>query len=265
MFPFIEILGRSFPLYPIMGIFGMFVAAGVAHLRTKKQGLVFMDLAFAVLILGAGLIIGGVLVFALVQVPAIWENREAVWEFFRESPLPVLQRIFGGMVFYGGLFGALAALPLYAKVIKRDIPTIAGFLVPVLPLAHGIMRVGCFLAGCCYGIEHATLGIAFANSPAAPNNIPLLPVQLYEAAANFAIFAILWLYSAKPRNPAVLLAIYGLAYAPVRFALEFLRGDAARGQLMGLSTSQFISILIVIACVITLILSRRKPRQNLPL
>ncbi|MDR2168277.1 MAG: prolipoprotein diacylglyceryl transferase [Clostridiales bacterium] len=257
MFPFFDFFGRSLPLYGIMGVVGLFAAAAVAHLRAKKQGLVFMDMALGVLILGVGLVVGGSLMFAIVQMPIIWENRALFWD----APLHFLSRVFGGMVFYGGLFGALIALPIYSKVIKRDIPTILGLLVPVLPLAHGIMRIGCFLAGCCYGIPHETLGIAFTNAPSAPNNIPLLPVQLIEAAANFLIFAALWLYSKKPRNPLVLLAIYGLSYATIRFALEFLRGDAARGFVLGLSTSQFISILIILASITTLVLIHRKQKK----
>jgi len=171
-------------------------------------------------------------------------------------------RPFGGMVFYGGLIGSLASLCLYAKVQRKSLSDVIAVTVPVFPLAHGIMRLGCFAGGCCFGVPHDTLGIAFTNAIAAPNGIPLLPVQLYEAALNFMIFIVLWLFSRKKRQATSLLGVYGLSYATGRFALEFLRGDIHRGFMLGMSTSQFISILIVAACVVMLLICRRKAADN---
>ncbi|MCL2855039.1 MAG: prolipoprotein diacylglyceryl transferase [Defluviitaleaceae bacterium] len=257
MFPSFEILGREFHLYHILGIIALFVAAGVASLRAKKFGMDFTELLIGVIILGAGLLVGGVFVYALVQAPAAWENRH----MFSQAPWLFLQRVFGGMVFYGGLFGVMAAMPLYAKFIKKDIPTILRVIVPVLPLAHAIMRVGCFFAGCCHGMPHETLGVYFPHSAVAPGDIRLIPVQLYETALNLIIFVILWMWSNKPRHHLHLVAFYGITYAIGRFSLEFLRGDAHRGQVFALSTSQFISILVVVACIILLLINKMRSKS----
>lgn len=252
MFPSFEILGREFHLYQIMGLVALFVAAGVVTPRAKKADITFIDLLMGVVILGAGLLVGGVFVFALTQAPSAWENRH----LFGQYPLAYLQRLFGGMVFYGGLFGVMAAMPFYAKYLKKDVKTILTLLVPVLPLAHAIMRVGCFFAGCCHGMPHETLGVYFANSVVAPNDIRLIPIQLYETAMNLVIFTALWMWTTKPRHHLHIVAFYGITYAVGRFILEFFRGDAVRGQVFNLSTSQFISILVFAVSVGLIVISK---------
>jgi len=254
MLPIIEIGGRSISFYALFGIIGMFAAATAAYFRGRKQGLVYMDMTLGVLILGIGIVIGGSLMYGITQIPTAWENRA----FFTTHTLDFLRFTFGGMVFYGGLFGAIAAMPIYAKVIKRDIPTILKLLVPTLPLAHAIMRLGCFMAGCCHGIPSDTFGVVFANSTVAPDDIAVIPTQLIETAANLAIFAFLWTYSKKPRHHFQLLGLYGICYSIMRFFVEFLRGDYHRGHVLSLSTSQLISIFVLLASVILLIYANKK-------
>jgi len=239
MFPYFELFGRSISAYTMLGVAALAVATAVAALRAKRHNLLAEDLILAALFAGGGLVAGGMLLFAIVQ-------------------LAQGMHPFGGMVFYGGLFGTLAALCLYAKMMRKNLGAVIALAVPVFPLAHGIMRLGCFAAGCCFGRPHDTMGIAFTNAVGAPNGIPLLPVQLYEAALNLAIFAALWLFSRKKRRATSLLGIYGLTYGVGRFVLEFLRGDTHRGFVLGMSTSQFISVLVVVACVVMLLVRNRK-------
>jgi len=252
MFPDFTLFGQTYPLYTLAGLAAVFAAAGAASLRSKKIGLNFSDMLIAVVFLGAGLVVGGVILHAIVRAPFLWEYRQV----FLQRPFVFLRAAFGGMVFYGGLFGAMAAMPIYAKFVKRDLADIVRLAVPVFPLAHAIMRLGCFAAGCCHGIIHDTLGIAFTRSLSAPNDIPFLPVQLIESAMNMVIFAAVWWFTKKERKAVHVVCLYGLMYAVGRFGLEFLRGDAVRGSMFFLSTSQFISVLVVIACVIALIVDR---------
>ena len=114
------------------------------------------------------------------------------------------------------------------------------------------MRLGCFAAGCCHGISHP-FGIAFERSISAPNNIPLIPVQLFEAFANLLIFAALWIYTKKEKHWLYIAALYAFLYAFVRFLLEFLRGDAVRGTVFGFPTSQVISAVIILACLVAFV------------
>ena len=194
---------------------------------------------------GIGMLAGASLLFAITQTPSAWANRA----YFREFPVLFLMRLFGGLVFYGGLFGAVGGFLVYARVFKVPFGTVMKIAVPVLPLAHAIMRVGCFAGGCCYGIQHP-MGVIFTRSPAAPSGVPLLPVQLYEAAVNLIIFAALWIFTHRERGWGMTAALYGLMYGFARFWLEFLRGDAIRGFVLGLSTSQIISIIVFFACLV---------------
>ena len=135
-------------------------------------------------------------------------------------------------------------------------------LVPTLPLIHALGRVGCFCAGCCYGVEAAEpWGIPFTHAIAAPNGVPLLPVQLYECAAELMIFLFLLWYAPRAASKGGILRAYMLAYAPVRFVLEFFRGDVVRGIYGPLSTSQWISLAVMAAAIVWLVRKRRENRS----
>ena len=133
-----------------------------------------------------------------------------------------------------------------AKSIGRRTAFAADFmplLVPALALVAALGRVGCFCAGCCYGVEcDSPVSVVFpAASLAAPPGVPRLPVQLFEAAVQLALFlALLW-FTAGPRRARFAAEFYLACYCPARFVLEFFRGDVARGALWGLSTSQWLS------------------------
>ena len=110
--------------------------------------------------------------------------------------------------------------------------------VPAMPLFHAFGRIGCFLAGCCYGKKLSTpivIGtIEFAR----------IPVQIIESMAEFILFIVLFILSKKNRD-IDLLRIYLVIYAVIRFADEFLRGDKIRGIYGGVSTAQWISLIIL--------------------
>ena len=121
----------------------------------------------------------------------------------------------------------------------------AGKEVAQIALAHACGRIGCFLAGCCYGREtDSFLGVVFPEHSMAPSGVKLLPTQLFSSAGDFLIMAILLLYSRKTRPKGRTGALYLILYGIGRFLIEFLRADD-RGTVGSLSTSQFISIGIV--------------------
>lgn len=147
-----------------------------------------------------------------------------------------------GFVFYGGLLGGLAAGLWEARRLKLPFLTLADWFMTALALGHGIGRIGCLAAGCCYG-RHTDLpwGIAMAGDPSRH------PTQIYEALLNLGLFLALsrlvlprvasgrW-----PRGSA--LAGYILGYAALRFAVEFLRGDDRGAFVAGLSPSQWVAV-----------------------
>jgi phosphatidylglycerol:prolipoprotein diacylglycerol transferase len=116
---------------------------------------------------------------------------------------------------------------------------------PSVALAQGFGRIGCFLAGCCYGRETDTaIGIAFHNSPIAPNGVKLIPTQLFSSAGDFLIAVVLLVYARKGRKRGKVGALYLVLYSVGRFIIEFFRNDY-RGSIGVLSTSQFISLIIL--------------------
>lgn len=146
----------------------------------------------------------------------------------------------GGFVFLGGLL--LSALVTWIFISKLKIISKEQLLVsvPAIALAHGVGRLGCFLAGCCFGVD--THGHFF--------EFERYPVQLFEAFGLFSLGVILFKRS-KRNNFRFNGASYLLAYGSLRFALEFMRGDYIRGVYSyGLSTSQTISIFMILIGII---------------
>jgi len=259
MLPFITIFGFEIPMFGTIGILGLVIATFVASCRAKRYNLTRSDTVYIASYVGIGLIVGAMLMFAITRIPVLWRARELI----TTNILAWLNLGFGGLVFYGGLFGAVIAAFLYAKKMNQPFGNIVLLIVPVFPLAHAFMRIGCFLAGCCFGME-SEFGIAAylvseINGVRAiiPNGIRL-PVQLYESFANLIIFAVIWTFTIKERRWQDVICFYGLMYSVVRFVLEYFRGDAARGALLWFSTSQWISIAVFAVCVFGLMYKRKK-------
>jgi phosphatidylglycerol---prolipoprotein diacylglyceryl transferase len=169
--------------------------------------------------------------------------------------------------FYGGFVGAIAAsLLFFAR--NRDIPAwhMADLCGPSIALGQAIGRIGCFMAGDDFG-RPADLpwSVVFRDPEAAeiggaPLGLPLHPVQIYESIVCLAIFiSLVWLTRRKKFDGEIVLA-YSILYATARFFLEYFRGDADRGFVLGglLSTSQFIALIVIAVCIPLLLLRWKK-------
>jgi phosphatidylglycerol:prolipoprotein diacylglycerol transferase len=181
-----------------------------------------------------------------------------------------------GLVAYGGYIGGTLTGWVYMRLNKLDFWSLVDCTIPSMTLGLGITRLGCFLAGCCHGIptdapwgmsfppgspaSYAFLNGAVAGKLASP---PVHPTQLYEALLGFILFplAIFFLKRRKFTGQAFLLVVP--FYAVGRFLLEFIRGDTDRGTVLGLSTSQFIGVVLILL-VVGLYLWRRRIAQPVP-
>jgi phosphatidylglycerol:prolipoprotein diacylglycerol transferase len=172
-----------------------------------------------------------------------------------------------GGVWYGGFLGGLAAGAFLMRRYGLPFWKTADAFAPGVALGQAIGRLGCFAAGCCWGKE-CTLPWAVMFPEKAhevtgvPTGVHLHPTQLYESATMFAVFAFLvWLHKRKRFSGQVLLT-YAVFYGTARFIIEFFRDDP-RGDVLGLttltglSTSQFISLIIGIGGLVFLLLRRR--------
>ena len=184
----------------------------------------------------AGGILGAKLMFLITE-----------WKYFVRDPLDYLIYFSDGFVVYGGIIVGVLTAYLYCRTNRLNFAKWADLCLPSVALAQGFGRIGCFLAGCCYGKETTSpLGITFHHSEFAPNNIPLLPTQLMSSALNFLHFFILVTASRHIKKSGTIAKLYLILYSAGRFLLEFLRGDSERGYIGSLSTSQLIAILVFI-------------------
>lgn len=153
-----------------------------------------------------------------------------------------------GGVFYGGLLAALGTAVWYMRKTHLPLLPAADVFAPAVALGHGIGRLGCFAAGCCWGVKcDRPWAVTFTNPVAnqlvgVPLGVPLHPTQLYEAFAEFAIFGILFWRIRKPHASGSIIALYLMLYSATRFTVEFFRTHE-QGNLLGgdLDTSQWIS------------------------
>ncbi|MDR1086664.1 MAG: prolipoprotein diacylglyceryl transferase [Endomicrobium sp.] len=177
------------------------------------------------------------------------------------NPLDVFKLWEGGLVYYGGLIFAALFLLVYVRVKKISILKLGDFFAPALALGHAIGRIGCFLAGCCYGKEtNVPWSVVFKDKNSlAVIGVHLHPTQLYEAFGNFLIFILLYFYLKKEHKKGIILAAYFILYAVLRFIVEFFRGDPGGGvQYFGLSISQAVSIFLFIIGVFIVCKNKKK-------
>ncbi len=225
--------------------YGLFTAIGLltclwlACTRAKKLGL-NPDIPYGILF--CGVIFGYIcskLTFVLVEV-----------DQFIEDPKMFLSQ--SGFVVIGGLAGGVLAAYVYCRFKKERFIDYFDLCAPSIAIAQGFGRIGCFLAGCCYGRETTSfIGVRFPVGSFAPHDANLIPTQLISAALNFVNMAFLLWLAKKTRKKGAIAATYMITYSIGRFLIEFLRDDD-RGVIGFLSTSQFFSVLILIAGVIFL-------------
>lgn len=252
MLPDINVFGKIITFYAILTLIGILVVFAFHQIYTKKKGHDEIFMLYILLFSTIGILIGGHLLYALTMSKYIilfFQNINTISSF--KDVLDWLITIFGGSVFYGGLFGGIIAAYIYMHRKKNiDLDPYIGIGTLCIPLFHTFGRIGCFLSGCCYGFE-SSLGFYLNYSPA-PGcaGVCRFPVQLAEAGCNLILFIILFmLYDRNKISGKNTFKLYLISYAIIRFILEFLRGDAYRGFVGIFSTSQFISI-IIISCII---------------
>ncbi|MDE7280934.1 MAG: prolipoprotein diacylglyceryl transferase [Ruminiclostridium sp.] len=254
----IEIFGRSIPTYSLCAVLGGVFLVLYFFIQTKfpRKGFVKVecqDMLFMLVYAGVAAFIGAKLMFIVTSVNFNWYEDKTVSDNLK---IWLILIITGGIVFYGGLIGAAIGAFIYAKKFSVPYSEIFDLALTGVPLFHAFGRIGCFLAGCCYGMEyHGTFAVVYpeGNTGGAPSGVELLPIQLIEAAANLAIWVFLAAVYRKTKRRWFPSGLYLVSYGVIRFILEFFRGDMIRGHLFMLSSSQVISIFAVGAGVLLIV------------
>ena len=260
MLPTFQIFGFTVGMYGVCAMVGLLLCGFVGSRLAKRHNIDIYDFILIMLAVAIGLVIGAHIVYGIsrfdVVIVALSNiGKLSVWRFFE-----IMGIAFGGMVFYGGFLGGLAAIPIFCKFYKkaraRDIIDIYAVMVP---LFHVFGRIGCFFAGCCFGME-SDFGFTVHGNTLNPeiNDVNRLPVPLIEAACNLLIFLVILYLFKKRKMEGKLVLVYMLIYPVVRFTLEFFRGDVIRGFFLGLSTSQWISLILFVTAVVILIVGKLK-------
>lgn len=259
---FFDVLGAKIPAY------GFFIAIGLIfimlYLRFQKY---YKELDFdtALSAMIYALLAGGAGAKIL-----YWITDPSSFMMLFNSDYPLLNRLqyafSGGMVFLGGLIGAAIGVFLFLKKYKRIRPLkLLDVFAVCMPILQMFGRVGCFFAGCCYGAKTScSIGVIFPKGGLAPAGVKLLPTQLFGVVGNAIIVLVLILFSRKNKNPGRMFGLYLIMYSIGRFILEFFRGDEIRGIYGALSTSQWISIPLLLVGLFIFIKSREvKVEENI--
>ena len=239
MHPFIHIGDLSLPMYGLCTMVGtIFALLAVFRLRKKGSPLSednLLDALIWAIVLG---FLCSKLLYFIVDPPQMPHSWRELWDL-----------ISAGLVFYGGLLGGLLGLVFVSHKTRKNIITYADLMTPCFCLAHAGGRIGCLMAGCCYGMEY--------SGPCAVvlDGVSRLPTQPMEAIFLVILSGVLMaIFLKKPRRGTVT-GWYMVLYAVWRFIIEFFRADP-RGTVGPLSTSQFISLFIFAFGVYLLVRSR---------
>ena len=233
-----EIFGIQIKSYGLMIAIGIIVAASLFINKGKKRGYNEDSLLNMIIFAVAGGILGGKGLFIITEIKDIIKE-------------PSILLNFGyGFVVYGAIGGGALAIYLYCRKKKWNIFEILDITVPGLAIAQGFGRIGCFLAGCCYGAQtDLPIGVVFPQGSLAPSGIHVHPTQIYSSIFDFILGFFLLYYGKKKRVDGKVIGMYLIIYSIGRFLVEFLRNDP-RGSVGVLSTSQFIAIFTLVLGII---------------
>lgn len=247
-----------FQLASLATVLGSMLALRLA----ARDGASRRHTAYAIACAYVGALVGGYLFEAIRAVPAALSAGS--WRPI-EHP---------GRAAYGGLLLAIAAAAIYLRRAREPLAPFFDRVAIGVGLTFALVRTGCFLAGCDYGLPTAhAWGVRFPPGSLAaldharrgfvPHGAPSLPVhptELYEVAVGLIGVALAAIPVLRGRRDGQAFATFLATYAVGRFALEFLRGDQDRGQALGLSTAQWVSIAILTALIV--FWARRRPARS---
>ena len=255
MFPVLFSIG---PL--TLHTYGLFVAIGiiVGILVTVRIGKAYgiepqqiIDMGFIMILSG---IIGSRIVYVFMN-----------FSYYVEYPLHIFKLWQGGLVFSGGLVAVILVLAWHVRIKDYTLLQIGDLWSPAAAIGQAIGRIGCFMAGCCYGKATDMPWAVVFNHPhtIAEPNIPLHPTQIYSSITSFIIFIVLMILNAKKKFDGQVLFWFMILHSTARLFIERFRGDDRGVVLNDWSMTQLITTLILIASVIMiLILNSRHEKES---
>ncbi len=255
MHPILFHLG-SFPVhsYGVMIALAFLAGLWTATRRARRENISGERIADITLWLMVGAILGA----RAVYVATYWREEFADQPF---SEIFMIQH--GGLVYYGGLIGAIIAGAIFIRWKKLPLWKTADVLAPSIALGNVFGRIGCLLNGCCYGRACSFPWAIHFPADHATGGAPVHPTEIYDAVLNFGVYLFLaWLFRRKKFDGQIF-ATYLLCYAVTRSFVEYFRGDYSDLHYhLGLTPAQWISVpIFVTGLVLAAFLSRRTPAK----
>ena len=240
--------------YGVMVAVGFLTGIWTATRRCVRDGLDPHKIAD----LAPWLIVSGLVGARILYVITYWKQSfagEPWWEVFMIRH--------GGLVFYGGLIGAVLATIVFVKWKKLPPLKVGDALAPSIALGHMFGRIGCLLNGCCYGsLCSLPWAIHFPNEHET-GGAGVHPTQLYESGLNLLLFVALEMLYRRKKYDGQVFAIYLVAYAIIRAVVEVFRGDYGTHKLGVFTPGQIVSLGILLIGVVLLVwLPRSQPKQG---
>jgi phosphatidylglycerol---prolipoprotein diacylglyceryl transferase len=240
--------------------YGVFVAVGflvglvVTVKIGKSQGIPpqqTMDMGFLMIVAA---IVGSRLLYVLMNLG-----------YYVERPVDALKLWQGGLVFSGGVVCVILSVIWYTRRHQLSFWKTADMWAPAMAVGQGIGRIGCFMAGCCYGKPTGSgWGAVFTDPHSlAPLNIPLHPTQIYSSVSNLIVFFILLILHKKKSFDGQVFLWLLVLHSTARLFVERFRGDD-RGMVFqsGMTVTQLVTLVILFAAIAALFIFKRRQRRN---
>ncbi len=260
MFPILIRLGPiTLHTYGLLVALGIFAGIKICIRAASKDGFSGKEVQDSIYQLGFYVMLSGILGARVFYVVTHWAE-------FSANITDVIKIWQGGLVFYGGLIGALVGFYVWnrSKPFAADWKQVTDWIAPSLAFGHALGRLGCFAAGCCYGkVTDEPWGVTFLNPDSlAPLGIPLHPTQIYESIFLILLGCFLLRRLSKThqdpnRKRGAIFIEYLLIYSVGRFLIEFLRADEPLQG--GLSPGQMVS-LVIFASALAFAIKRKNVR-----
>lgn len=244
MYPYVNFLGSRIPTYSLCAMLGLLASTFVLVVALYSKGLVRKYAVLAYIAL-PGVILGGKF-FSAISI--------TLTEFNSGKSIDMVENVRqAGNVYYGGLLGYLVLIYLLCKLRNLDFRELESPIAISIPLFHSFGRVGCFFAGCCYGIESDSWFAVPYRINGDTDAVRRIPVQLIEAGFELCLCGLLcmlfWNAKKCEHKDQHILEIYLISYGLFRLVIEFLRGDMVRGVYQFLSFSQIVSLMLLLGVV----------------
>lgn len=247
--------GLTIHWYGILVALGFFAGLWTASHRARLVGIA----PERVYDLGPWLIIGGIAGGRILYVISYWHEQ------FAQKPFPSIFMVQqGGLVFYGGFIGAVAAGMFYLWLKKLPLWKMADIMAPSVALGYAFGRIGCLMHGCCYGRPCSLPWAIHFPADHATHGIGVHPTEIYDSLLNFAFYCFLaWLFRRKKFDGQIF-AVYLIGYAVIRSFVEYFRGDYPVYYGGWATPAQLISVGIVAGGLLLLFLLPRTQGQPQP-